>query len=324
MAVRLLDALLNEHLNYEAEQVHVLTALYGVACRNEATPVHISTAKCLELMKAATLVLDDFLDKASTRNGLPSIYAERGAEESVLLGEMLRSSALIELCQVTRGMPAEVVTKAVCLFEETYRTICLGQLEDAEMEKTPLTATTPTEGDYFQMIQHTSAVFIQLPLLLGGLLAGRSQPILHALGEYGLKVGLAYQVRDDVLDILASTTLTGKPHAGDIRNRKKRLPVLRLRDCCKAVERERLVGLFNGDGAMNEAAVEEVIAMMEKHGAVDSCKHTTATFCSEGLASIKGKVSEQELDQLAAIAGLLTDFTCLNEVRQEEAVSPPE
>lgn len=318
-----IDFLLNEHLNYEVEQIHVLTALYGVACGNIATSTHLSIAKCLELMKAATLILDDFLDKAPTRNGLPSIYAEKGEEYAVLLAEMLHSTALIELCQVTRGMPAESVTKVVCLFEETCRTISLGQLEDSKLANAHLTAETPTESDYFEMIQHTSAVFIQLPLLLGGLMSGRSQPVLYSLGEYGLKVGLAYQVRDDVLDIVAPTSLTGKPHAGDIRNRKKRLPVLRLRDRCSNTERNRLTGLFNGDGILEEAVVEEVIAMMEKHGAISSCRATTKSLCEEALTAVKDKVSGEEFDQLAAIAGLLTDFTCLDEAKGEDLASSP-
>lgn len=310
-------------MHYEVEQVHVLTALYGVACGNLTSAHHLNVAKDLELLKAGTLIVDDFLDQAPIRNGLPSLYSQKGPEAAVMIGEVFHSTALIEFCRAVQEIKPEVTGQAVCLFEETYRTVCLGQLEDRELQEKVLTHDAPTEADYFTMIKHTSAVFIQAPLLLGAILSGRPAEIVDALANYGLKIGLAYQVRDDVLDVIATPHLTGKPQAGDIRNRKKRLPLLRLRDSCSDGERERLMSLLNGEGTMDEASVAEVISMMEKHGSVESCKVTTGNLCTEALAALRGKLPEEEVAQLETIAGLLTDFTCLTETERRQTVSTP-
>jgi len=317
------DSLIEEHLHYEVEQVHVLTALYGVACGNLTSAHHLNVAKSLELLKAGTLIVDDFLDQAPMRNGLPSVYSQKGPEAAVMIGEVFHSTALIEFCRAVEAIKPEVTGQAVCLFEETYRAVCLGQLEDRELQEKVLTHDAPTEADYFTMIKHTSAVFIQAPLLLAAILVGRPAEIVDALAKYGLKIGLAYQVRDDILDVVATPQLTGKPRAGDIRNRKKRLPLLRLRDACSDGEREHLLSLLNKKGTLDEVAVAEVIGMMEKHGSVESCKVTTANLCTEALAAVRGKLPGEELAQLETIAGLLTDFTCLTETERRQTVSTP-
>lgn len=314
----LLDELLEEHLTFESEQVHVLTALYGVGCGNDASMLHLRVAKSLELMKASTLILDDFLDKADTRNGLPSIYAKRGAEHAVLIGEILHSTSLIELCAAVQESRKDVLANALSLFEQTYRTINLGQIEDTNLERRPFERKSPGEEEYFQMIRHTSAIFIQLPLLLGGLLSQRPPSILSALGQYGIKIGLAYQVRDDVLDVMASSKLTGKPIAGDIRNRKKRLPVLRLRDLCDDKDWALLSTEFNRERDLTDYEVDSILKLIQKYRAAETCMETVQQLCSEGIAALDGHLKDEEVSQLTVIAGLLTDFSCLKESRIEE------
>lgn len=316
------DRILEQQMQFECEQLHVLTALYGVACGNVPSDTNLKVAKSLELMKAATLVVDDFLDKAATRNGLPSLFSQRGAEEAVLIGEILRSTALIKLSEALGAIPAAPVARTISLFEQAYRLICLGQLEDRQLEGAALTPTAPSEKDYFSMITHTSAAFIQLPLVLGATLAGRDAAATEGLAAYGLDIGLAYQVRDDVLDVIASPALTGKPRAGDLTNRKKRLPVLRLRDACDGADLAVLLPIMNVGRPLSASEVHPVLAMMEKYQVVPSCEATVSSLCSKALRSIEGRISVTEYQQLEAIAQLLTDFSFL-EADSEPIASQP-
>ena len=264
-------------------------------------------------MKASTLVLDDFLDKSETRNGLPSVYSARGAEQTVLVAEIMRSAALIEFCKAADKLRHGDCIKAVCMFEEAYKTICFGQLEDMQLEASPLSLDIPTEYAYFKMIRDTSGVFIQLPLLLGAFFSGCPRSELMTLAEYGIKLGLAYQIRDDIIDIVADPNITGKPVAGDIRYGKKRLPILRLRNVCGEDERKRLFEFINGEKPLPEKHIQEIIEIIKKYRVIPSCMGTVTQLCDEALGAIQNLPDRLMYDQLVDIAMLLTDFDCIPE-----------
>jgi len=308
------DDVLSNQMHFESEQVHVLTALYGAGVGNSSDiDEHLLIAKSIELMKASTLILDDFLDKSETRNGLPSVFSARGAEQTVLIAEIMRSTALIEFCKAANKVKHEDFVKAVCIFEEAYKTICFGQLEDIKLEASPFSFDAPTEDDYFKMIHNTSGVFIQLPLLIGAFFSGYSRSELKTFAEYGIKLGLAYQVRDDIIDIVADPNITGKPVAGDIRYGKKRLPILRLRNVCSEEERKCLFEFINGKKPLPEKHVQEIIDIIIKYRIIPSCMTTVTQLCNEALSAIKNIPDQRMHDQLIDIAMLLTDFDCIPE-----------
>lgn len=215
------EGFLEGHINFKHEQVNILTALYGLACFDNDNPEHIEIAKILELMKSSTLILDDFLDKATIRNGIPSIYHAKGAETAVLTAQIIKSTANIRLCQLLQYFPPKIAWQAMCVYEETYRTICIGQLEDDLLEQGFLAYNHPTQEDCIRTITHTTAIFIQLPLIMGAILTQKDQKTINRFCEFGINIGLAYQIRDDLLDLLAPTALSGKPENGDLRNKKR-------------------------------------------------------------------------------------------------------
>ena len=303
------DDLLEQHINFEHEQVHVLTALYGLACCGDGSPAHIEIAKILELMKSSTLILDDFLDKAAMRNGIPSIYHAKGAETAVLTAEIIKSTANIRLYQLLQDFPSEIAWQAMCVYEETYRTICIGQLEDEQLEQDLLSKDYPTQEDCIRTITHTSAVFIQLPLIMGAILTQKEKKTISRFCEFGINIGLAYQIRDDLLDVLAPTALSGKPENGDLRNKKKKLPVICLRDHLSGNDLEYLLDIYNSSGELADEQILWIKNAMNQYDVINECKSKIHKLCQKALRSLTDlNLDEEYFIQFESVANLLTDF----------------
>jgi geranylgeranyl pyrophosphate synthase len=303
------DELLAQHITYEREHIHLLTTLYGVVAPSDSLESHLRIAKCLELMKASTLVLDDFLDKSPSRNGIPSLYQKFGAEEAVLLAELLKSSSTIALLQALPEVPGLSGTdrdRCLLLFEDTYRTVCLGQLEEIRMVRGCLKTWSVNEKEYWGVIEKTTAAFIKLPLLLGAVTRHFDESLTDILCGYGLNIGLAYQVRDDVLDIMGEPQLTGKPLGGDIRERKIRLPMIHCLRHGKPSSVRALKQVYEKNH-VSDKDIHSIIEVLISTGSVEYCMDKIRDLCLkavEHLSSIQNGTVVKQLEDIAALVTL--------------------
>ncbi|MBS3090859.1 polyprenyl synthetase family protein [Candidatus Pacearchaeota archaeon] len=291
--------LLERHINFENEQLHVLTALYG-AVVGAVSEADIELCKSIELMKSSTLILDDFLDESPKRNGIASIYAEQGAKTAVLTAELLKGVASSKLIEILRT-DARNYDKLAFLhvFEDTYATICRGQMRDISLAKIPILEYVPSEKDYFDLIGDTSACYIRAPLLMGGIVMNLPKDVLTSLGDFGINIGLAYQIRDDVLDLVGDPENMGKPFAGDIREKKKRLPLIHH----LSVEPRGLVRKIMTKPCLNDEDVIKVVEELRRTRSLQYCVDKIFYFKEEAMDSLSYKNNE-----LAAIAELITNF----------------
>lgn len=301
--------LLERHINFEKEHIHVLTALYGATCQSKQK-VHLEIAKSIELMKAAALIIDDFLDKSPKRNGIPSIYFERGSEEAVLTGEILKSSSLIAFVNnlnLLENVSFDKKINAIKLFEKTYKTICLGQLKDIELQKKKI-GDNFSEEEYFEMIKKTSAVFVQFPVVLGATLSDFNEKELLNLSEFGIKIGLAYQLRDDVLDVIGDQDYTGKIYSSDIRERKKRILLIHSLKNGSKDDTARLETIYNKKDEITFNEVNEIINIFKRTGSIDYCILLIKKYCDGAIAHLSYVNNKKVVEQLKDIACLLTRF----------------
>jgi geranylgeranyl pyrophosphate synthase len=267
-----INGLLDQHFSYEGEQIHLLTALYGLLAPDDNAYQHLQVAKCLEMMKLSTLITDDFLDRSPLRNGMPSLYAEFGAEEAVLIAEIIKSTATIELVEVLSRLgqlPEASRHAAFVLFEDAYRTVCVGQLQDMRMVREFLESgfSRSDESEYWSMIEKTTAAFIALPLLMGATLSGLEDSRQQQLRSYGITIGLLYQLRDDVLDLIASPDFSGKPLGGDIREKKIRLPIIHLLNSNDSVGKSKVKEIYSSE-TMSDEDVLTVIDILHRAGSI--------------------------------------------------------
>ncbi len=188
----------------------------------------------VEMVHTATLVHDDIIDAAETRRGRPSTNRAWGSSKSVLVGDWLYMQAF-----------------RVALSERKFRVLELligltQQMVEGELMQMERLGQFISEEEYNDLIYRKTACLFEVSMRLGATLAGADRELEDKLGEYGKRLGLAFQIVDDVLDLTASEEVLGKPVASDLREGKATLPVIHT--------------LQNGSTSAERAAIQTVLA----------------------------------------------------------------
>lgn len=257
----------------------LLTLLAG-ELGDGAAPGVVSAAVVVELTQVASLYHDDVMDSAPMRRGAPSAHMVFGNSVAILVGDMLfaRASALV----------AELGPEAVILQSRTFERMCLGQLHET---MGPADGEDPVEH-YLQVLSDKTAALLSASVRLGSMLAGAPQDQIAALGEFGEKVGVAFQLADDVLDIASSGETSGKTQGTDLREHVPTMPVLLLRqlvasDAATDADRD-LLATLDGDLSSDEALAAAVERL---------CAHAVLAETRE-LAVQWARAASAELDPL--------------------------
>lgn len=177
-------------------------------------PERILTPACaLETYHNYTLLHDDLMDKADKRRGKPTVHVRWDANQAILSGD----SMLVLAYQGMNACPSECLREVLDLFTETALEIGDGQQLDMEFEK----RTDVTEDEYIEMIRLKTSVLLACALKMGAILAGASAEDADNLYQFGEKIGLAFQLQDDFLDVYGDEKVFGKAIGGDITSNKK-------------------------------------------------------------------------------------------------------
>jgi geranylgeranyl diphosphate synthase type I len=274
--------------------------------RAEDEPAVVRAAASLELLQASALIHDDYMDGSDTRRGAPAIHRrfealhraggwegepERfGAAAAILLGDITLTwcDELFTRC----GLAAGRVHAARPVFDLMRSEVMAGQYLDVVAQARGLSVSTPQEAlDRARtVIRYKSAKYtVERPLQLGAALATGDPhgPLAAALSAYGLPLGEAFQLRDDVLGVFGDPAATGKPAGDDLREGKQTVLVaLAAREAGEAQAKALRAGL--GDAGLDEAGVGELRAIITSTGA---------------LAEVESRISaltQTALDALAA------------------------
>jgi geranylgeranyl diphosphate synthase type I len=193
----------------------------------------------IQLIHDFSLIHDDIEDNSDTRRGRATLWKLWGLAQGINAGDGMFVIAHLALHRlIDTGLPAEVVLDVLRRFDQTILTICEGQFLDLSFEGD----LSINEGDYLAMIGRKTATLIAAAAGLGAIVGGADQASAQALFDFGQNLGLAFQVQDDVLGIWGDPTVTGKPYAADIYQRKLTLPVIyALRN---AEQREELASIY--------------------------------------------------------------------------------
>jgi octaprenyl-diphosphate synthase len=177
----------------------------------------ITVAKVVELLHTATLVHDDVLDSATIRRRIPTVNQMAGVEVAVLLGDYIYAKAFHMAVQLPDPTAARWLA-------ETVRVICQGEITQV-IHRFDFAWT---EARYFQVIADKTASLYAATCRLGGHYCGGSESRLRALEEYGLELGIAFQIVDDCLDLDGDERVVGKSLGTDLSKGKITLPLLYL------------------------------------------------------------------------------------------------
>jgi len=170
-------------------------------------------ALTVELIHIATLVHDDIIDKAALRRNRSTVVSEFGTDAAVLLGDHLFTYAFEKAASLERPAVLGLLARATSL-------MCAGEIDQLKQRF----QFNLTEQEYFSFLEKKTAALFGASARCGGILAGQDLPVQNALEKFGLHLGLAFQITDDLLDLVGQENVVGKTLRTDIMNGKMTLP----------------------------------------------------------------------------------------------------
>ena len=267
-----------------------LTACRLFGGREEAV---LPAALALEVFHNFTLLHDDLMDKADTRRGRQTVWRKWDANTAVLSGDQM----LIEAYKLLAQLPADKLAKVLPLFNRMASEICEGQQLDMDFEGKKLTEVAI--ADYMEMIRLKTSVLLATALQIGALMADADEAAQKALYGFGIKVGLAFQIQDDLLDCFGDAATFGKPIGGDILEGKKTYMLLTAYAKGGEAFRTQLEALRTASPADK---VLNVCALYERLGVRQCAEEAIEALTREALEYLNAVPQNAETEALRALA----------------------
>lgn len=263
----------------------LLSAHFGSYDLAKVAPLAVA----IELIHMATLVHDDVVDGAAVRRGRPTVQKLWGNKVAVRTGDALLAKAI----ELVAGYKEPLVSKKLAA---TCMEVCAGEFAQAAACYSP----RQTLRGYFYRIRSKTAYLIAAATELGAVVCGAPRFVSRGLGQYGLAVGMAFQVVDDVLDIVADERVLGKSTGGDIREGIATLPVIYVLSRSKKYHRRLLEILCARE--KDEAEIKEAITIIKKEGGVAYSLEVARRFVAKAQQALRGLPDIPSRQKLGAIA----------------------
>ncbi|MBJ7329623.1 MAG: polyprenyl synthetase family protein [Solirubrobacteraceae bacterium] len=239
----------------------------------------VRAAAAVELVHTATLAHDDVLDASPLRRGHPTVWATHGREMATAVGDLLFSRAFAELTETGSLESVRALSRASSALAEGE----LLQRSDAWNAEVPLER-------YLQRCELKTATLFQSACELGALHGGGD---VEALGAFGRRIGLAFQLLDDVLDVAGPPERTGKPVGTDLLDGTVTLPLILARERDAALAAEDLRAITTTDAAA------EICARIAATGALDAAREQALTMVAEAKAGLPDVAQRRVLELVA-------------------------
>jgi geranylgeranyl diphosphate synthase type I len=234
----------------------------------------MSAALALEMTHTFTLVHDDIMDGDATRRGVPTVHTKWDMPTAILAGDVLYAKAFEYLTHALAEDRARV--KAVAMLARTCAEICEGQHLDMTFEKVGDAVETP---DYIEMAAKKTGALYASSAGIGAILAGGNAMQVDALYQYGMNAGIAFQIQDDLIDLLAPPEKSGKDRGSDLREGKQTLVAI--------IAREKGLDLAKYRRTLSPADVDAAIAELDEAGVIAEVRKIAEEKVSNARQSLK-------------------------------------
>ncbi len=294
----LADATARHLVNAGGKRLRPLLTLLAAQLGDGYRPEVLDAAVVVELTHLATLYHDDVMDSAPLRRGAPAAHEVWGNSVAILTGDLLFARASTTVA----GLGPE----AVRLQAATFERLCLGQLHETVG---PVEGEDPVEH-YLRVLSDKTGSLIATSARFGAMFAGCRPDIVRTVTGYGEKVGVAFQLADDVIDLSPDGARTGKTPGTDLRERVPTMPVLLLRARVggpDATDEDRaLLALLDSD-LSDDAALAEAVTALRAHAVVAETRERAVTWARDAVAELAGLPDSPARDALVAFADALVD-----------------
>jgi geranylgeranyl diphosphate synthase type II len=256
----------------------------------------LPVASAIEIFHNFTLLHDDLMDKAEVRRGKETVHVKWNDNTAVLSGDAMLIEAYVKIS----GIDALFLPRALELFSATATEICCGQQLDMEFEQ----RTDVTIDEYIEMIRLKTAVLLGCALKEGAILAEASEEDAENLYDFGINIGLGFQLMDDLLDVYGDAKTFGKKIGGDILcNKKTFLLIHALQD---AESMDELTNWLNKQAFGPDEKIKTVTGIYNKLGLKELTQDKILEYYDKGMSCLgKVGVTSNRKQELKALAGQL-------------------
>ena len=237
----------------------------------------LPAALALEVFHNFTLVHDDVMDRAEVRRGQETVHRKWNNNTAILSGDQM----LIEAYKLLAQVPAPKLPQVLKWFNEMATGVCEGQQYDMEFEH----MSQVSIEDYLKMIELKTSVLLAYAMRIGGYIAGASPAQQEALYQYGLNIGIAFQIQDDILDVYGDPKTFGKAIGGDICCNKKTILLLTALDTSDAESKAELLQWLMATDQKAEK-IAAVTALYNRIGVREACEVVLEEYTSKALAQL--------------------------------------
>ena len=249
-------------------------------------------AVAIELTHLATLYHDDVIDEADTRRGIPSVNARWGNTVAILTGDFLFARA--------SEISSDLGTEVTRLLAVTIARVCEGQIREVQGAG----RLDVDEASYLEVIRRKTASLIATSCRLGGMLSGSSPEVVEGLDRYGWSLGLAFQLSDDIMDLVADEDTLGKAPGTDLREGVYTLPLIyALRESIRRDELRRLLEPGPPEGDRLAGALE----IVRSDGSLDRAREAVTAHVRESMAEAERLPMVSARDALLHLSGFIAE-----------------
>lgn len=258
----------------------------------EASPEDVHTvAQAVELVHIATLVHDDVIDKAALRRNQNTVYNEHGVDTAVLLGDHIYTYAFQKVAEL--GHP-----QILKLLAESTALMCSGEIEQLKKRF----QFNLTEDEYFSFIYKKTASLFGVSARAGAILAGQPAEIQSALEKFGIDLGVAFQITDDLLDLTGEENVVGKTLRTDVMNGKMTLPLIHLRG---ALATRDQAAAFFADLKHPNGHLANLIVQMDASGSISYAEGKAHERIQRALSHLEALPHGRARELLTSLAEML-------------------
>jgi geranylgeranyl pyrophosphate synthase len=252
----------------------------------------LPAAEALELLHGAALVHDDIVDQADERRGLPALHSRIGEAAALVVGDYLILRAFEVLARRAEGVNSVGLLKAVRLLSRYAQDCCRGQIQELKSPEFDC-----SEEQYYAMVRGKTASQFAAAASLGAIFGKAGDEDLRNLRRYAVNAGIAFQIRDDELDVTGDSAVLGKPAGNSIKAGRPLLPLIYLTKD----------GSSDGLAAYRAMAKDglkrrDLVELLEREGALERVRQAEQRFLARALSALDGLRPSKARDALSAIA----------------------
>jgi octaprenyl-diphosphate synthase len=254
----------------------------------------IRLAVVMEMLHTATLVHDDIIDNAETRRNRASVNSRFGNQSAVLMGDWLYMSAFETSLQERSLEILDILT-----------TLTRKMTEGELIQLTMLGRVDISESDYFDILKRKTAYLFSACCEIGAILGGASKEVQNALRDYGMNLGIAFQLADDWLDFTADDEVLGKASGADLLEGKLTLPLILLREKEPNIVQDLEQIMHDGD--YQKIPRENLLAKLEKHGTLETTQQKAYHFAEKARKNLEVLAESKYCESLKEIPAFMIE-----------------